>query len=58
MYLYSNVLTEFEYAVYSFHHAEKLDKQVFFGVLFHTKDTQDFFLMHDFKTVPYLTVSL
>jgi hypothetical protein len=36
----------------------KIDKKIFFGILYHTKDTQKYFLQNGFKTVPHLTVSL
>lgn len=50
---------EFEQVVYSFMVNKKnINKQVFFGVLYHSKDTQRHFVTHNFKTVPHLTVSL
>ena len=51
-------MSEFEYAVYSFQsQPDKVNKPVFFGTLYHSKDTTGFFSIHGFRTVPYLTVS-
>lgn len=33
-------------------------KPVFFGVLYHSKESQKFFAKLGFKSIPYLTVSL
>lgn len=33
-------------------------RPVFFGILYHGKDTQKYFTSHGFKTVPHATVSL
>lgn len=33
-------------------------RPVFFGVLYHNRDTSKFFSHHGFKTVPWITVSL
>ena len=45
--------------VYSFQkNKDKVQRPVFFGMLHYSKDTHRLFLQHNFKTVPYLTVSV
>lgn len=56
---FSEVFAEYQTVVYSFmQNKHLLSKPIFFGVLYHSKDTQRHFMTHNFKTVPHLTVSL
>ena len=54
---FSSIIPEYEYAYYSFKQSEERDKPIFYGVLNHKKENSQFFLMHNFKTVPFITVS-
>jgi hypothetical protein len=55
---YSEFMGDYETAVYSFMKNKHLQsKPVFFGVLYHGKETTKYFVQHGFKTVPYITVS-
>lgn len=55
----SEFIGELESAVYSFQQAKsEYNKPIYFGILYHSKETQRHFITHGFKTVPYLTVSL
>jgi len=55
--VYSALLTEFQYAVYSFLHSTH-SKPIFFGIVYYTQEFLPHFHFHNFKTVPYITVSL
>ena len=55
----SDVYGELETVVYSFlKNKHQYKRPVFFGILYHSRDTQKYFNQHGFKTVPHLTVSL
>lgn len=57
--LYSEVIGEYETVVYSYmQNKNQYKRPVFFGVLYHSKESQKYFINHGFKTVPHLTVSL
>lgn len=50
---------EYESAVYSFtQEVDSIPKTVFYGILYFSSSTQPIFMAHNFKTVPYITVSL
>ena len=53
----SDVYGELETVVYSFlKNKHQYKRPVFFGILYHSRDTQKYFNQHGFKTVPHLTV--
>jgi len=57
--LCEEVMSEYESVVYSYlKNKDKVQRPVFFGKMFYSKENHRFFLQHGFKTVPYLTVSL
>lgn len=57
--LYREVFDEYSTVVYSYlKNKDKVQRPVFFGVLYHSQETQKHFITHQFRTVPHLTVSL
>lgn len=57
--LCEEVLSEYASVVYSFQkNKDKVQRPVFFGTLYYSKENHKFFLQHGFKTVPHITVSL
>jgi hypothetical protein len=57
--LCENAFSEYQTVVYSFSkNKNKLQRPVFFGVLYYSKETHPYFIYHGFKTVPHLTVSV
>ena len=51
--------SEFQTAIFSFkQQEEKLPLKTFYAVLFHNYENSVHFQMHNFNTVPYMTVSL
>lgn len=57
--LCEEVYNEYSSVVYSFlKNKDKVQRPVYFGVLYYSKENHKYFVQHGFKTVPHLTVSL